>query len=94
MEAFSPLPDELTPASDTSNTVKFINELCLKLSVNVVRVRVFLKEKPNDHSLVGRHPKVKNLNIEELSIFEERCSLDGGPGCLAMVLGRSTLLTS
>jgi hypothetical protein len=57
MEIFSLLPEELTPASDTSNTVRFIGELRLKSPVNVVRI--FLKEKPNDHSLLVLHPTVK-----------------------------------
>jgi hypothetical protein len=59
MELFSSLPDELTSASDTSNTVSTIGELCLKPAVNVVRVRVFLNETPNDHSLLVLHPAVK-----------------------------------
>jgi hypothetical protein len=64
MEAFSPLPDELTLASDTSNTVGGIGEPCLKPPVNVVCVRVLLEEKPNDHSLLVLHPAVKNLNVQ------------------------------
>jgi hypothetical protein len=52
MEVFLPLLDELTPTSDTSNTVSVISELYLKPPVNVVRVRVFLEKKPNDHSLL------------------------------------------
>jgi hypothetical protein len=64
MEVFSPLPDELTPASDTSNAVGVIGELCLKPPVNLVRVRVLLKEKRNDHSLLGLHPAVKNLDVQ------------------------------
>jgi hypothetical protein len=63
MEVFSPLPDELIPASDALNTVGVIGELCLKPPVNVVRVRVLLKEKPNDHSSLVLHPAVKNLNL-------------------------------
>jgi hypothetical protein len=66
MKVFSPLPDELTPASDTLNIVGVIGELCLKPPVNVVPVRVLLKEKPNNHSLLGLHPAVKNLD-------EQRC---------------------
>jgi hypothetical protein len=62
MEVFLPLPNELTPASDTLNTVSVIGELCLKPPVNVVGVRVFVKEKPNAHSLLGLHPVVKDLN--------------------------------
>jgi hypothetical protein len=49
MEFLSPLPDELIPAPNTSNTVDAFGELCLKLSVNAVGV--FLKDKPNNHSL-------------------------------------------
>jgi hypothetical protein len=64
MEVFSLLPDEPTPASDTSNDVSVIDELYLKSLVNVVNIRVFLKEKPNDHSLLVPHPVVKNLNVE------------------------------
>jgi hypothetical protein len=60
MEVFSPLSDELTPVSDTSNTVNLIGELCLKPPVNVTRGHVFLKEKPNDHSLCVLHPVVEN----------------------------------
>jgi hypothetical protein len=59
MEVFSPLPDELTSMSNTSNTVSIIGELCLKSPVNVVRIRVVLQEKSNDHSLLVLHPTVK-----------------------------------
>jgi hypothetical protein len=66
MEVFSRLPDEptLTLASDTSNTVDVIGELSLKPPLNVVRVCVLLKEKPNDHSLVTLYPVVNNLNVQ------------------------------
>jgi hypothetical protein len=50
MEIFFPLPDELTPMSDTSNTVSVIGELCRKSSVNVVRV--FLQDNSRDQSLL------------------------------------------
>jgi hypothetical protein len=53
------LHDELTPASDTLNTVSVFGELCLKSHVNVVRARIFPKEKPNDHSLSVLDPAVK-----------------------------------
>jgi hypothetical protein len=53
MEVFLPLFDELTPASGILNTVGLIGEL----SLNVVRV--FVKEKSNDCSLLGLHPAVK-----------------------------------
>jgi hypothetical protein len=60
------LPDELTPADETSNTVGVIGQLCLKLHATVVRVRVrvLLKEKPNDHSLLVLYPAVKNLEAQ------------------------------
>jgi hypothetical protein len=60
MEIFPPLPDELTPESDTSNTMSVIGELCAKTPVNVVCVRAFVKEKLNDHSSLILHPAVKN----------------------------------
>jgi hypothetical protein len=70
MEVFSPLSDQLTltlrPPSDTSNPVGVIGELCMKSPVNVVRVRVrvLLREKPSDHSLLILHPAVNNLNVQ------------------------------
>jgi hypothetical protein len=80
MEVFSPLPDELTPASDISNTLAVIGKLFLKPRVNIVRVRVLLKEKPNDHSLVLLHPAVKNVNVERCSHFSgSLLSLGEGP---------------
>jgi hypothetical protein len=72
---FSHLPDELTHASDTSNTVCMI-KLCLKPPLNVIRVRVFLKEKPNDHSLLALHPAVKNLNTQRDEHFKRRDFLE------------------
>jgi hypothetical protein len=71
MVVFSPLRDELTPASHTSNTVGVIGELYLKPPVNVVRacVRVILKEKSNEHSLLVIHPALKNLNVERCEHF-------------------------
>jgi hypothetical protein len=53
MDVFSPLFDEVTPASGTSNALSVIGEIYLKALVNLVRVRTFLTEKPNDHSLFG-----------------------------------------
>jgi hypothetical protein len=64
MDLFSPLLDELTPAFDSSNTVSIIGELCLKPPVNVVRVRVSLKKKSNDHSSLGLHQAVKNRKAQ------------------------------
>jgi hypothetical protein len=32
--------------------------------VNVVRLRVLLQEKLNDHSLLVLHPAVKNLRVQ------------------------------
>jgi hypothetical protein len=64
MGIFSPLPEELTRASETSNTGSIIDKLSLKPPVNSVRVRVFLKEKMNDHSLLVLQPGVKNPNVE------------------------------
>jgi hypothetical protein len=69
MEVFSPLSDELTPTSDTSNTEGVIGELCLKSPLNVVRIYILLKEKPNDHSLLIIHPAVKNLNVQRFHHF-------------------------
>jgi hypothetical protein len=64
MEVISPLPDEQTPASDTSNTVGIIGELFLKPPLNIIRVRLFLREKSNDHSLLVLHPAVKSFNAQ------------------------------
>jgi hypothetical protein len=64
MEVFSPLPDKPTPVSDTSRTVSVIGELCLMLSVNVVRIRISLKAKPNDRLLSVLHSAAKNLNLQ------------------------------
>jgi hypothetical protein len=64
MDIFSPLPDELTPASDNLNTVSVTRELCLKPPMNVARVCVLSKEKLNDHSLLVLHPAVKFLNAQ------------------------------
>jgi hypothetical protein len=75
MEVFSPLPDERTRASDTSNTVAVIGELCLKPPVNVVRIRVLVKEKPNEHSLLVLDPAVKISTYRNISISNDRCSL-------------------
>jgi hypothetical protein len=68
MEIFSTLPDELTliSAAYTSNNVGVIGELCLKPPVNVLCVRVSLKGKPNDHSLLVFYPAVKNLDLQRL----------------------------
>jgi hypothetical protein len=59
MEVFLPLPDERTPTFGTSKTVNVIGELGLKPPGNIVRVRIFVKEKPNDHSLLVLHPAGK-----------------------------------
>jgi hypothetical protein len=64
MDIFSPLPDELTSTFDTSNIVNVIGELWPKSHVTVVRVGMFPKEKPNDHSLPVLHPALSNLNIQ------------------------------
>jgi hypothetical protein len=47
------------PAPDTSNTANLIGELHLKPAVNVVRVRVFLTEKPDGHPLFVFDPAAK-----------------------------------
>jgi hypothetical protein len=44
MQIFLLFSDELTPVSDTSNTVSVTSELCLKPSVNAIGVRVFVQE--------------------------------------------------
>jgi hypothetical protein len=49
------LPDELTPVSDTSNSVNFIGELCLKRQVNIVHVRVFVARTPSN----GENPNLE-----------------------------------
>jgi hypothetical protein len=67
MEIFSPLPNELTPTPDTSNTLSVIGELRLKPPLNVVRVRVFLQEKTNDRLLVVLHAGAKIPNIHRCS---------------------------
>jgi hypothetical protein len=64
MGVFSLSIDELRLASDTSNIISVIGELCLKISVNVVRICVFLQEKANDYSLLPLHPAVKILNVQ------------------------------
>jgi hypothetical protein len=107
MEVFSPLPDELTPAPDTSNPVRVIGELCLKPHMNVVRFRVCLKEKSNDHLLLILHPGVKNPKVQRryyfygslLSRIEARMPSSGGwklhkIGCVAMhesLLGKPSI---
>jgi hypothetical protein len=63
MGFFSPLPDELTLASDTSNAVSIIGELCLKPFMNIVRVHIFVKKTLNDHSSLAPHPAVNNPNV-------------------------------
>jgi hypothetical protein len=93
MEGFLPLLDELTPAFDTLNNVRVINELDLKSPVNVVRVPVFVNEKPNDHSLLGLHPAMKNRSIQKRSHFRDRCSLEARAGGRTLVLGRYTVST-
>jgi hypothetical protein len=96
MEIFSPLSGELTAASDTSKNVSLIGELCLKPPVNVVRVRIFLKAKPNDHSLLALHPAAKIYTYRDIHILriplsrgEARMHSPGARkahsiGCLAM----------
>jgi hypothetical protein len=71
MEVFPPLPDELTSTPRSSNTEGVISELCLKPPVNGVhvRVRVILKEKANDHSLLVLHPAVKNVDVQKCQHF-------------------------
>jgi hypothetical protein len=74
-----------------------IDELCLKPLVHVVRVRVFRREKPNDHSLLVLHPAPKNRKAIDVNICPNRCSLSARAwmpnsgtrkihsiGCLAM----------
>jgi hypothetical protein len=90
-EVFSPLPDELTPVSDTPNTGSVIGELDLKFPANVVGIRVFLKEKPNDHSLLGLHSTVKNLNVQKHesfqgSLFSRGEGPDAQPWCSEVAL--------
>jgi hypothetical protein len=86
MEVFSPLPDELTPASDTSNTRSVISELCLKPPVNIFRVCVLLEEKLNGHSLLMLHPAAKNLSIQRYEHFEgSLLSLGQGPDASSSV---------
>jgi hypothetical protein len=75
MKVFSPLPDELKPAPDTSNLGSIIGKLSLKPLVNVIGVLIFLKEKPNDRSLLVLHPAMKNINMQECQHFSNRCSL-------------------
>jgi hypothetical protein len=64
MEGSSHLPAELTPASDTSNTVSIISKLYLKPLVSAVRVRVLFKEKLNDRPLLVLDPAAKNLSAQ------------------------------
>jgi hypothetical protein len=69
MDVFLPLPDELTPASDTSNTVSIIGELCLKSPMKVVCVRLFLREKPKDHLLLVFPPTGEIYTQRTVSIL-------------------------
>jgi hypothetical protein len=64
MDLFLPLPDELETVSDTSNTRSVMNELCMKPTVNVVRICLAFKEKLNGRSLLALHPAAKNLNAQ------------------------------
>jgi hypothetical protein len=59
IDVFSPLPDELRQVCDYSNTVSVIAELSLKPPLNIIRIRFCLKEKPDDHSLLGLNPTGK-----------------------------------
>jgi hypothetical protein len=86
MEVFSPLRDMPTSAYDTSNTINVIGELFLKPLANPVRVSVFPKKKPNNRSLFGLHPAVKNLNIQRHQHFFRIAALSRrGRGCPALV---------
>jgi hypothetical protein len=76
IEMISPLSNQLTPASGTSNIVRIISELCLKHPVNGACVCVFLKEKPNDYSLLASNPTVKNINVQGRQHFKDRWSLE------------------
>jgi hypothetical protein len=90
MEIFSPLPDKLTPAPDTSNTVRVIGELCLKSPMNVVRVRAFPQDKPIDHSLLELDPAVENTNVLRRGHFQWLLLSRQAPECPALMLGRYT----
>jgi hypothetical protein len=82
MNVFSALSNELTPVSNTPNNISVIGELCLKPPVNVVRIRVFVKEKSNGRVLLAVHPAMKNLNVQRNS-YCQGWLLSPGEGSVA-----------